>query len=172
MRDRRLLIGLFSFFGIAGVLLLWWTLYGFLEDQASRVRDAKAKLEEVQVLQQEYLAASAQATAQEQRLRAYQGRPVSAYIEQIASQEEILDYLRAVNSSGAPEVVGSIRQTVYTVDLQRVPELSSLIRFLHELETGGYPARVDTASFRTTTRRDEKTYNLKLDLVVYSLAEG
>ncbi len=171
-RDRRLLVGLFAFLGVVGVLILWWTLYGFLEDQASRVRDAKGKLEEVQVLQQEYLTAAAQADAQEARLRAYQGRPVSAYIEQIASEQEILEFLRAVNSQGSPETVGSIKQTSYSVDLQRVPDLDSLIRFLHELETGGYPAMVDTATFRTTVRRDEKTYNLKLDLIVYSLAEG
>ena len=171
-RDRKLLVGLFAFFGVAAVILLWWTLYGFLEDKASRVRDAKAKLEEAQVLQQEYLAAAAQADSQEARLKAYQGRPVSAYIEQVAGEQGILDYLRAVNSQGAPEVVGSIKQTTYNVDLQRVPNLDTLVRFLHELETGGYPARVDSASFRTTTRRDETTYNLKLDLVVYSMAEG
>ncbi|MFT5457622.1 MAG: type II secretory pathway component PulM [Myxococcota bacterium] len=171
-RDRRLLVGLLAFMGLAVVGVLWFVLYNSLEDKASRVRDAKSKLEEVQVLQREYLAAAAQAEAQETRLRAYQGRPVSAYIEQIAGEQGILDYLRAVNSQGSPEVVGTIKQTIYTVDMQRVPELDSLVRFLHELETGGYPARVDTANFRTTVRRDELTYNLKLDLVVYSLAEG
>ncbi|MFT4625039.1 MAG: type II secretory pathway component PulM, partial [Myxococcota bacterium] len=151
-RDRRLLVGLLAFMGLAVVGVLWFVLYNSLEDKASRVRDAKSKLEEVQVLQREYLAAAAQAEAQETRLRAYQGRPVSAYIEQIAGEQGILDYLRAVNSQGSPEVVGTIKQTIYTVDMQRVPELDSLVRFLHELETGGYPARVDTANFRTTVR--------------------
>ena len=55
-RDRRLLVGLLAFMGLAVVGVLWFVLYNSLEDKASRVRDAKSKLEEVQVLQREYLA--------------------------------------------------------------------------------------------------------------------
>ncbi len=171
-RDRRLLFGLVAFMGLVAVGFLWVTLYGSLENEASRVRDAKSKLEQAQILQQDYLTAAAQAEAQEQRLRGYRSRPVKAYVEEVATDKGVIEFIRVLNAQGQPEVVGSVMQTTYALDMQRVPDLEALMRFVHELETGGYPLHVETANVRTTRRRDETTYNLKLDMIVYSLAEG
>ena len=83
-----------------------------------------------------------------------------------------LNNLKSVNARGTPEVSAGVRQTMYSVEIQRTDSLEALIRFLHELETSGFPARVETAKFNYRQVREASQYTLNLDLVVYSLAEG
>lgn len=170
-RDRRLLLGLLTFGVVVGLGLLWWTLYGVLDDKASRVRTARENLETAKLYQAEYQTAAASLAAQESRLRQYQGKRVSAHIEEIAGKRGVSDNLRAVNENGA-EVVGNIKQTKYSVELKDL-EHQDAIGFLYELETSGFPASVNHADFKAKKKRDGgSTLDLSLELVVFSLAEG
>lgn len=169
-RDRKLLVGLVVFFGAVGILLLWWTLYGLLESRAQSVRDVKARLVEVQQLQKEYQLAAAQVQSQEERLGEYAKQPVTAYIEQIATNRGVIDPLRKVQQS-ASEEVGNLKQTTYTVELKRA-EYEPLMSFLYDMETGGYPAFIETAKFKTSYEKRQKRLDLTLDLVVFSLSPG
>ena len=169
-RDRRLLIGLMTFGTLVGLGLLWYTLYGILDDKASRVRLARENLETAKVLQIEYQKAAASLAAQESRLREFQGKRVSAHLEEIAGRRGVTDNLRAVNEVGA-EVVGNIKQTKYSVELKNLAHVDAL-GFIYELETSGYPVSVELADFRAKKGREGNVLDVNLELLVFSLAEG
>lgn len=169
-RDRKLLVGLLLFFVLLFVGGFWYLLDGALESKASRVRDAKEKLVAVQALEAEYQAASAQFTAQEDRLRQYSNQPVSAFIEELAKEHDLSEALNAVRNNKSEEV-GDLLQTRHTIELKKAPQ-ESLYRFLHGLETSGYPAKVEQATFKVVYVKKEKMMDLTLELVVLSLKEG
>ena len=164
-RDRKLLVGLVSFGTLAGLGLLWWTLYGLLDDKASRVRTAKSNLETIQVLQVEHTRAAAQLAAQESRLEQYRGRPLSAHIEELASRHGLREQLKGIRTADT-EDVGNIQQTRYNVEFKGA-EIEATLRFLYELETSGYPVSVEQADFTATSR---KQLNLNLELLVFKVA--
>ncbi len=169
-RDRKLLVGLVSFMGLAFVSVLWYSLYTVLDDKASRLRDAKSQLEIVRSLEVEHAAAAAKLEAAESRLAQYKGKRVSAHIEEVAQKRDVQDLLRAVNEVGA-EQVGNIKQTTYKVDLKGL-DYAAAYGFMYELETSGYPVHIEVADFKRTFVKKEKKLNVNLELVVFSLAEG
>lgn len=169
-RDRKLLVGLV----LSGVVLFvfgfWYLLHGALDSKASRVRDAKDKLVAIQRLEAEYQGAAEQFAAQEDRLSQFARQPVSAFIEDLAKQNDLSEALTAVRNNKAEEV-GDILQTRYTVELKKAPQ-ESLYRFLHALETSGFPARVEQANFKVVYVKKEKMMDLTLELIVLSLKES
>lgn len=170
-RDRRLLFGLFTFGTLVGVSLLSWTLYGLLDDKASRVRTARDNLATARLYQAEYQTAAADLAAQESRLREFEDKRLSAHLEELASKRGVTENLRSVNESGS-EVVGNLKQTRYAVELKDLEHVDA-IGFLYELETSGYPVSVDQAEFRAKKARDGASkLDLSLELLVFSLAEG
>ena len=168
-RDRKLLLGMYAFFGLASVIGLWWILHGVLDDKAGRVRDLKTKMLAVHASIGDYDQAKAQVDAQESRLKAYQSQNFSAFVEGVASKHQISDMLRSVNASGTPEVVGRIQQTTYEIEIKK-SEYQPFFEFLHELETSGYPVTVRNATLKTSFQRRVKMLDVRLEVVVSSLA--
>ena len=171
-RDKRLLMGLMVLVTLVFLGGTTFTLRGWLGERAEEVAEKKEMLSQVQLLGLEYNQAMAEVSRNEVKLKAHSNKPVSAYVEEIAGNLGILDNLKSVNARGTPEVSAGVRQTMYSVEIQRTDSLEALIRFLHELETSGFPARVETAKFNYRQVREASQYTLNLDLVVYSLAEG
>lgn len=169
-RDRKLLAVLVLFFVGVATLLFWWMLHGQLESKASRVRDAKETLAAVQELDADYQRAAAQFAAEKGRLEEYRSQPVSAWIEELAKKHQLETALAGVRQQGATDV-GDLVQTRYTVDIKKAAQ-EPLYRFLYDLETSPFPARVEQATFKTATVRKERVMDLTLDLVVLSLGEG
>jgi len=169
-RDRKLLVGLLSFMGIAFVSVLWYSLYTVLDDKASRVREAKSQLEIVKVLEAEHAAAAGKLEASESRLAQYKGKRVSAHIEELANQRDMNEQLKAVNEVSS-EQVGNIKQTTYKVDLKGL-DYATAYGFMYELETSGYPVHIEMADFKKTFVKKVKKLNVTLELVVFELAES
>lgn len=170
-RDRRLLFGLFTFGTFVAIVVLSWTLYGLLDDKASRVRTARDNLQTARLYQAEYLAAAEDLAAQESRLREFEDKRLSAHLEELASKRGVTENLRSVNESSS-EVVGNLKQTRYAVELKDLEHVDA-IGFLYELETSGYPVSVNQADFRAKKARDGASkLDLSLELIVFSLAEG
>lgn len=169
-RDRKLLIGLVCAGVTIGLVLLWYSLYSVLDSKASRVRAAKTNLAQIAQMSADYNVAATKLAAQENRLREYASKPVSAHIEELATAQGILDSLRTVNETNS-ETVGNFKQISYQVELKGVG-YEPAMAFLHALETSGYPASVETAEFQSTTVKREKMLNLNLELVVFRLAGG
>jgi len=169
-RDRRLLVGLVSFGGILFLLGFWWLLHGLLESEASRVREAKEHLSSILDLQTEHRAATARFDAQRDRLAESTSKPVSAFIEELATEHGLNSQLSAVRQQQSEEI-GDVAQTRYTVELKKAMQ-EPLYRFVYALETSGYPARVEQATFKTTAVKGEKLMDLTLELVVLSVKEG
>ncbi len=165
-RDRKLGGGLVAFLALLFVGGLWWTLSGIL---AAHVRSSNEKLGQIQALQAEYAGAAETLASQETRIKQFADQPVGAWIERLAQENDVATQLRAVNETSA-EVVGSLRQTHYKVELKQA-QYDAMLEFLYALETGGYPARVEQASIRTTVagRERAKVYDLTLELVAYSV---
>lgn len=169
-RDRKLLVGLVLSAVILATLGFWYLLHGVLETKASRVRAAKETYVAVQALEQEYIAADAQFSAQKDRLTEYAKQPVTAWIEELAQKHELNPSLAGVKQNTS-EQVGDIVQTRYTVELKKAPQ-EPLFRFLHDMETSGFPAKVQEAAFKVVNVKKEKQLDLQLEIVVLSLTEG
>lgn len=169
-RDRRLFVGLVLFVVALLVFGFWWLLHGLLESEASRVREAKDDLIKIQVLSTEHSEAQARFDAQRDRLAEAASKPVSAFVEELATEHGLNQALSAVRQQQVEEI-GDVVQTRYTVELKKAMQ-EPLYRFLYALETSGYPARVEQASFRTAFVKGEKLMDLTLELIVLSVREG
>lgn len=167
-RDRKLLVGLVLFGLVLGTGGFWYLLHHALEDKASRVRAAKETYAKVEALEAEYREADARFVAQKDRLDEYAKQPVTAWIEDLANKHELGGAFSGVSQKGSEEV-GDITQVRYGVEIKRAPQ-EVLYRFLHDLETSGFPARVETASFKVATVKKEKVMDMSLEIVVLSLA--
>lgn len=169
-RDRKLLVGLVLVAVVVGTVGFWYMLHGVLDDKASRVRTAKETYVRVQQLEQEFKVAEAKFAGQRSGLEQFANQPVTAWIEDLAQKHELNEALTAVRQN-AGEQLGEVVQTRYTVELKKASQ-ESLYHFLYDLETCGYPARVQQANFRVVTVRKDKMMDLTLELIVQSLAEG
>jgi len=170
VRDRRLLVGLVVAVTLVFIGGYWTLLNGLLNDKASRVREAKSALQVVRSLEAEYQQAAALFRAQEARLTESSKRPVTAWVEELATRHGLQEHLKAVDA-GQSEVVGDLAQTRYKVQLRRAAQ-EPLYRFLHELETSDVPASVEEATFKVAYVKKEKFMDLTLELLVLSLAGG
>jgi hypothetical protein len=170
LRDRRLFVGLVLFLAAMLAFGFWWMLHGLLESEASRVRDAKDHLLRIQDLATEHAQAKSRFDAQRDRLAEAAEKPVSAFVEELANEHGLNQQLSAVRQQQVEEI-GDIVQTRYTVELKKAMQ-EPLYRFLFALETSGYPARVEQASFRTSFIKGEKLMDLTLELIVLSVREG
>ena len=169
-RDRMLLVGLVGFGTSLFLMGFVYFAYSILDGKAAAVREAKERVQAMQIQQQEYNQAAATFQAHEERLRSKP--PVSTFVEELARKHEIAEQLSNINAKGTPEVVGSLAQQRYTVEIKKAPQ-ENLYRFLHELETSGYPVSVEPAAFKSQPAKDAALQmNLTLDLVVLSVAEG
>lgn len=169
-RDRRLLVGL-ALAMIAGfVILVWYVLSGQIDDRASRVMGAKRNLQVAHELDADGRAALLRIQAAEKRLAMYTGQPFAAYVEKVAANNGLSEALRAVTEVNA-EMVGSIRQTRYRVEVRGV-QYSSANSFIFELETNGYPLMVQSAKYKPTRQKDGVVIDLTVEVIVSKLAEG
>ncbi|MEQ1570783.1 MAG: type II secretion system protein GspM [Myxococcota bacterium] len=167
-RDRILLVGLMLFAAAALTGGFWYLLHSTLEEKASRVRSAKETYARVEALEVDYRDADSRFAAQKDRLDQITRQPVTAWIEELANKHQLGGSLSSVAQKGS-EQVGDITQTKYNIELKRAKQ-DILYRFLHELETSGYPARVDNAAFKVVTVKKEKAMDLSLEITVLSMA--
>jgi len=168
-RDRKLLVGLIGFFGLAFVVGFAYTAYSILAAKSAYVVDVKEALVEMQQAQRDYRQAEATFSAHEDRLR--NKEPVSAFLEGLAQKHQITDQLKNINAQGNPELVGTLSQQRYTVEIKKAPQ-ENIFRFLHELETSGYPASVEQAEFKAQATKEGKMMTLTLDLMVLSVGDS
>ena len=166
-RDRMLLTSLVIIVCVVGVALLWWTLYGMLQDRASRVMEMKGQLTQTLELQQDYLDAAEMIRSNEDRLKQFESQPLSAYLEQVAEKHGIQDELDDVEA-GSTTQVGSIKQTNFHVKWKRVP-FAEAMDLLYEIETSGYPLKITDATLKVSYIKREKMLDLILEMTVFKL---
>lgn len=168
-RDKKLLAGLYCFFGMLFVVVIALSLRGRLDDKASRVVTQKQSLVAIQTLQQDHAVAAARIVAAERRLREFGGKDLSAFVEEKAKVYDVSDEL-SVNKQQS-EQVGGIEQTRYKVDLKRV-SYDTALEFIYDIETSGYPLRVDNARFKRVRVKGDVFVNLTLEITAFSLEEA
>jgi type II secretory pathway component PulM len=171
-RDRKMLGGLIAFFATVAVGVTLFVLKGIVDDQAQRVTDAQDALDVLTVMAEEYQTANQKLKAGESDLSKYADKPMSAYLEQVARDNSLSENLTAVNEQGT-EIVGKLRQTRYKVELKKLPfDKRYGLDFLHEIESSGYPLRVDLARFKTVMVSGEKQMDMTLELTGFQLDGG
>ena len=144
-RDRMLLTGLITMFGLLFVLLVLWLLNSSLRARAAEVRD---KQDELDILAAQYeVVQDAQQSlrAAEARLEEYKGKKFPPYVENISEKTSVKE-LMTVKQLGT-ETVGDIRQTTFKVALKQAPLVEGYT-FVAELENGGYPLRLRSTRFK------------------------
>jgi len=168
-RDRKLLAGLIAFGGFLFVTGFAYTAYSVLAAKSEYVVDVKEALVEMQQAQRDFQDAEATFSAHEDRLR--NKEPVSAFLEALATKHQVTDQLKNINAQGNPELVGTLSQQRYSVEIKKAPQ-ENLFRFLHELETSGYPASVEQAVFKSQATKEGQMMTLTLDLIVLSVGDS
>jgi hypothetical protein len=168
-RDRKLAAGLVGSVGLAFVVLFAYGAYSVLASKSAHVRSVKEALVQMQQAQIDYRQAEATFSAHEERLR--DKEPLSAFLESLAEKHQISDELKNINAQGQPELVGTLSQQRYTVEIKKAPQ-ENIFRFLHDLETSGYPASVEQASFKGQATKEGNMMNLTLELVVLSVGDS
>lgn len=169
-RDKKLLSGLIVFMGLVGLALLTYTLVSVQRSMESRVREAKEQLVEVQARQAEYDEAAATLKAQEERLKQFEGQALSAYVEALADELGIKEGLRDAQRMEQIEENGLI-STKWKVALKGRTYDES-IRFLHKLESSGYPLRIETARIKQVNVKREKAVDLTVEVFTFKVQEG
>ena len=168
-RDRALLLGLI---GVAVVALtggvVWW-MNRSLDEQGRRLADRAEMLQTVQQLSATYAADQQTAQEIEEKIRAFEGTDLPAFMEQAASRAELSDHLDGVKGK-PPSTDGALEDTPYTVSLSNL-STEDLASFLYEIETAGYPLKVRTTTVRVRTRAGEKVLSVDLDVSAFRLLE-
>lgn len=166
-RDKKLLTGLVAFAFAAIAFVTYMFVSSILEDRQARLRSLQDDLDYVTVMAETYQETSAAVAKNEERLRQFSGKSVSAFVEEVAREVGVSEQLQAVNEQGS-ETVGNLRQTKYKVELKKVT-LEQAASFLWEVETRGYPVAVSLARMKTVTTQGEKQLDVTLELVGYTL---
>jgi type II secretory pathway component PulM len=166
-RDRRMLAVLACFGALVVGGLTSWLLMGALDDKAARVVQQKDALEVIQAMAEEHQQSLAVIEQGEARLKRYEGQRFKPFVEQEAARLGL--ELGTINDQGS-EVVGTIKQTIYKVELKKL-DLQRSVDFLYVLETSGYPLQIQNARFKTQVSTD-KTLTVTLEVLAFALVEG
>ena len=78
----------------------------------------------------------AEVSRNEVKLKAHSNKPVSAQCEEMVGNLGILDNLKSAYRAGTLEVSAGVRQTMYSVEIQRTDSWRVLIRFSNEPNRG------------------------------------
>ena len=167
-KDSRLLGGLLA---VVFIAILGGGYMLISEGIASKEAALKSKLDTVEFLEiaaAELVTATDTIAASEARLEKYKSEGFKPFVEKTAKTKSI--ELDAVTDQGS-ESIGGVKQTKYKVSIKRV-ELSAILDFILELETSGYPMRIENAHFKTVKASGEKVITLTLEVVALTLVAG
>ena len=168
-RDRRLLGGmavLMTMFVLGGGA---WLAGSRLSDLHTRIGEKEHTLTLLRSMKRDQESAAAQIERIEDALRQNAGRDLSAFVEQSAQNAGMAGNLQSVREKGAT-TDGNLEEKTYQAEISKV-SLQQLNDFLHALETGGYPLRVQNTKVRTTTSAGQKVLNVTLEISAYRLVE-
>lgn len=166
-RDKRLAAGLIVFVGLLALSIMTYTLVSLQRNMESQVRQAKSLLVDVQTKQAEYEQIAATLKAQEARLAEFDGKALSAYVEELANDMGISEGLRDAQRLEQIEEDG-LTSTKWKIVLKGRTYDES-IQFLHRLETDGYPLRVETARMRQVMVKRDKAVDLTVEVFTFKV---
>lgn len=166
-RDKKLLTGLFMFFGLGALLFMTFTLVQIQRSMESEVRSAKDTLRAVQLEQANYDVAAAKLAAQSKRLDMHAGTALPAHVEALANEMEIQDGLKDA-TKGEVAVENGVETTKWRVAL-RGRTYDEAVQFLLRVENSGYPLVIESARFKKTRVKRETRVDLFLDVITYKV---
>lgn len=168
-RDKKLLTGLFAFFGLGALFFLTFTLVQLQRAMEDDVRAAKDTLRAVQQEQANYDVAAAKLEAQKKRLALHAATALPTHVEKIANDMAVQEGFKGADK-GETSVENGVELTKWRVTLKG-RTYDEAVQFLLRLENSGYPLTVENARFKRTTVRREIAVDLSLDITTYKLAE-
>lgn len=166
--SKRLLALLLGLMAVLWVVGLSWWIWGGLAAQAEELERQEKNLRNLKKLNGLYQDAVVAIEAAEQRLSAAGNQPPSAFLEEKAVESGVKEQLKTIQEQGT-DVVGSLQQTRYRVQLDRAP-YEGTVKFLYAIETAGFLA-VEGATMKANDRRGEISLTTTVDLVAYAPAE-
>lgn len=169
-RDKKLLTGLFAFFGLGALMFLTFTLVQVQRAMEDEVRSAKDTLRAVQAEQANYDVAAAKLAAQKKRLELHAATALPTHVEKIANDMELQEGFKGADK-GDTSVENGVELTKWRISLKGCT-YDEAVQFLLRLENSGYPLTVENARFKKTTVRREIRVDLSLDVTTFKLAEA
>lgn len=169
-RDKKLLAGLLVFVVTVVLGIGTYTLVSLQRNMESRVRESKQTLVKVQAQQAEYDEVAAMLKAQEARLAQFDGKALSAYVEELAAEMGYTERLPDAQRLEQIETDGLVA-TKWRISLKG-RTYDEAIQFLHRLESNGYPLRIETARFRQVMVKREKAVDLTVEAFTYKVTES
>jgi hypothetical protein len=168
IRERRLISGLILLFCAVISVVVIGTVRSTLNEQAENIQMQKDKIAEIEAMKVQYARSQAIIASAEERQKKWEGKAPSAFFEQIAGELELREEL-AVNKQGT-ESEGAFNRTTYRITVRRL-SLQQAVQLLYDIETSGYPIRIDNVTLRTLRTGDEKVLTANLDAVHFVLKE-
>jgi type II secretory pathway component PulM len=168
-RDRKLLAGMFLFFGLAFVFVVFFGMNRTLSSNAETITKKKLALLRIQGFHQRSLVAEARLEAAEEKLREYGNQPASAFLERAATQVEVREQF-SVEKQGT-EIDGNLQRTRYRVELNRVP-IDLSLNYVYDIEVSDYPLEIESASWRIQERGGERLASVTIEIVTFALEEA
>ncbi|MFH1469707.1 MAG: hypothetical protein ABIO70_35300 [Pseudomonadota bacterium] len=168
-RDRMLLYGMVIFFTAIAIGLGTWGVKGHLDRMEQTLQTRKAQLANVQQMAVDYQDGNEQLIEVEEKLNAFKGTNLSAFLEKCADKVQIRDSLKQVKERGST-TQEMLEEKQFTAQLRPVT-LEQLVGFLYEAESSGYPLLIKTLTARTVTSGGVKSLDVTLDISAYKLLE-
>ena len=169
-RDRTMFIGLVIFAVVCVIGGSAYLMNSTLNDLESRIDSQKHTLQIMGVMAEEYADASEKAEQIEEELARQTDTDLSAFLEKSAKNTGIGEKLDAVKEKSSSSD-GVLQEKLYAVSLSQL-ELSELTEFLYEIETAGFPMKIQTMKVKTRTKKGEKTLSVDLDIAAYRLVKS
>lgn len=168
-RDRMLLYVLMIFFTVVGLGLGTMGVKSHLNRLEETLSTRKGQLAMVREMSVEYASGTEALSEAEDKLRAYEGTTLSAFLEKSADKAQIRDSLKQVKERSAT-TTGRLEVKSFTAQLRPVT-LEQLVSFLYEVETSGYPLIIKSLTAKTITISGVKNLDVTLDIDASKLLE-
>lgn len=169
-RDRNLFLGLVLCVYLGALGAAAWGGKSFLADAQSRITAKQAAVTRLEAMETEYVANVAKVTEIEDTLRKNATQDFPSFAEKAAAKHSLGTNLKAVREKGAT-TEANLQVKTYTVELDRV-SLAQLTDFLFELETTGYPLRIQTMRVKTNGPPGQRLLSPTFEVAAYKLDES
>lgn len=169
-RDRALFLGL-ALSLYSGLLLgSLWLGSSILGDLRSRVAAREDAAERIEEMERELAANASKADEIEKVLKEHASQDLPSFVEKAATKLSLGQNLKAVKAKGA-STIGNIEEKSFNIELDKI-SVGQLTELLYEMETSGYPLRVQTTRLKTVGPPGTRLLSGTLEVSRYKLDES
>ena len=169
-RDRALFLGLIVT-GYLGLLFGGaWLGRSILSDLQSRIAAKQESLTQLESMESAYMADAGKVKDIEETLRSNATQDLPSFMEKAAQKGNIAANLKGVKEKGV-DTEGNLEAKTYNVEFTSL-SLLQLTDVLFEIETKGYPVRIQSTHVKSVGASGQRLLNATLEVTAYRLTDA